>query len=72
MLIGSTHRVNNVSLDLHINSTPITEVYSQKLLGIFVGKHLKWDKQIDSVRKKVVMKFTLLGRISSYLNFELK
>jgi len=72
MLIGSTHRVNNVSLDLHINSTPITEVYSQKLLGIFVGKYLKWDKQIDSVRKKVVMKFTLLGRISSYLNFELK
>ena len=41
MLIGSTYRVKNVSLDLHINSTPITEVYSKKLLGIFVGKTLK-------------------------------
>jgi len=33
--------------------------------GIFVDKHLKWDKQIDSVRKKVAMKFTLLRSISS-------
>ena len=51
MLIGSTHRVEHVSLDLHINSMPITEVHTQKLLGIFVDKHLKWDKQIDSVNQ---------------------
>ena len=44
-------QVEHVSLDLHINSTPITEVHTQKLLGIFVDKHLKWDKQIDSVNQ---------------------
>jgi len=32
---------NNVSLKLHIDSTPITEVHSQKLVGSFVDKTLK-------------------------------
>ena len=60
MLIGSTHRVEHVSLDLHINSTPITEVHTQKLLGIFVNKHLKWDKQIDWVNQAPIYIINLI------------
>mgnify|MGYP000099018871 FL=1 len=53
-------QVEHVSLDLHINSTPITEVHTQKLLGIFVDKHLKCDKQIDSVNQAPIYIINLI------------
>jgi len=40
----NTHRVKNDCLDLLIDSTPITESPSQRWLGIFVDKHLKYKK----------------------------
>ena len=61
MSIGSRQNLSNSNdLFIIIDDDDISNVDSQKLLGIIIDKTLSWDKQIDSVCLNITRRITLL------------
>ena len=61
MLIGTHQNLSLVeSIEIYVDNEIIKEVENQKLLGVMIGKHLSWDKQIDIVSLKITRRITLL------------
>ena len=73
ILIGTPYKTKrSTPLTLTVNGFKIKSVTNQKVLGIDIDQHLKWDIHIDSVCKKLSTKFTLLRKVSKFLNLEMK
>ena len=73
MLIGSQHKIKTSNdLLLQIKNNRIQNVTTQKILGVHLDSHLKWDIHIDKLCKKLSTKLALLRRISKYLSLENK
>ena len=57
MLIGSQHKIKTSNdLLLQINNDHIQNVTTQKVLGVHLHCHLKWDIHIDKLGKKLSTK----------------
>ena len=55
------------SLDLLLNNTRLDEATDEKILGVKIDKHLKWDKHVDYLISKLNSRICLLKRASGYL-----
>ena len=70
MLIGSTQRMarlNDKSIKLILNETPLNQISDHKVLGITIDQTLSWDIQIKIVCKNLTNKLSLLNKIKRYL-----
>ena len=69
MSIESRQILSNYDeLIITIDNEDISNVDSQKLLGIIIDKTLFWDKQIDSVCLNITRRITLLKLLSKYVD----
>ena len=62
MLIGKNTSLKNVSLNLKLGSSTITQVKSQKVLGITIDETLSWNIQIQNVYSNIKSKIGQIGR----------
>ncbi|KAL9976294.1 hypothetical protein ACROYT_G013577 [Oculina patagonica] len=70
LLIGTAQKVCHAdknSLDLFLNNTRLDEATDEKILGVKIDKHLKWDKHIDYLISKLNSRICLLKRARCYL-----
>ena len=73
MILGSKQKLSCIEdLNLHVNNNRITNVESQKLLGVYIDKNLTWKLHIDKTCKKLVSKLFLLKRIQYFLTPDVK
>ena len=73
MVIGPKQKVSNsCGLSLCINGMQITNVSSQKLLGVHIDNNLSWKTHIDKTCGKINSRLNLLKRIRYFLNQEIK
>ncbi|VDI78854.1 Hypothetical predicted protein [Mytilus galloprovincialis] len=70
MLIGTNKKRTLLGNDMNIciQDSPITPVEIQKLLGVYIDKHLDWKFQIDYVCKNLSSRIALLSRIKKFLD----
>ena len=55
MIVGSKQKLSGIEeLNLYVNNNRITNVGSQKLLGVYIDKNLTWKFHIDKTCKKLV------------------
>ena len=54
-------------MDLLLNNTRLNEATDEKILGVKIDKHLKWDKHIDYLISKLNSRICLLKRARGYL-----
>jgi hypothetical protein len=54
-------------LDLYLNGTKLGEIKNEKLLGIKLDKHLKWNKHIEYLIRKLNSRICLLKRAKEHL-----
>ena len=68
MTLGSRHRLDNSRvLNIKVNDTTISQVSSQKLLGLYIDEHLHWSTHIDHLCKLISSKISLLQQLSNYV-----
>ena len=68
MLLGAKRRLQDTyELFLNVDDEKIEKVSKQKLLGIFIDKHLTWTPHIDYLCKLISSKISLLKQLSSYV-----
>ena len=68
MTLGSRHRLDNSRvLNIKVNDTTISQVSSQKLLGLYIDEHLNWSTHIDHLCKLISSKISLLQQLSNYV-----
>ena len=68
MTLGSRHRLDNSRvLNIKFNDTTISQVSSQKLLGLYIDEHLNWSTHIDHLCKLISSKISLLQQLSNYV-----
>jgi len=70
LLVGTVQKLCHAdkdSLDLLLNNTRLDEATNEKILGVKIDKHLKWDKHIDYLISKLNSRISLLMRASGYL-----
>ena len=70
LLIGTVQKLRHTDkkdLDLFLNNTKLDEATDEKLLGVKIDKHLKWDTHIDYVISKLNSRIRLLKRAKDYL-----
>ena len=61
MTIASSYKLMSLSpLQLKVNSQPLSNVFIQEILGVYVDNKLNWHAQIDSVCRKLNTKIALL------------
>ena len=73
IIIGSKQKLSCIEdLNLYVNNNRITNVESQKLLGVYIDKNLTWKLHIDKTCKKLVSKLFLLKRIQYFLTPDVK
>ena len=56
LLIGTAQKLSHAdkdSLDLLLNNTRLDEATDEKILGVKIDKHLKWDQHIDYLINKL-------------------
>ena len=73
LLIGTTQKLYHAdknSLDLFLNNTRLKEATNEKILGVKIDKHLKWDKHIDFLISKLNSRICLLKRAKGYLTIQ--
>ena len=65
MTIGTNKRLSNIQdVVLYLNNTMLSNVKSQKLLGISIDNNLSWNSQINQMCKNISRKITLLKMLS--------
>ena len=70
MLIASKYRLENIpSLQLRIDSTPITRVQKSESVGVWIDEKLTWSENIDSVAKKISRAIGGLRQIGPFVTF---
>ena len=70
LLIGTAQKLSHAdkdSLDLLLNNTRLDEATDEKILGVKIDKHLKWDQHIDYLINKLNSRICLLKRAKGYL-----
>lgn len=68
MRIGTVQKLSNKpEMKIEIDNNILREVSSQKLLGLFVDKHLTWNVHIDSMILKISRKLSLMKLLSKYI-----
>ena len=68
MTIGTNKRLSNIQdVVLYLNNTMLSNVKSQKLLGISIDNNLSWNSQINQMCKNISRKITLLKMLSKYV-----
>ena len=73
LLIGTTQKLYHAdknSLDLFLNNTRLKEATNEKIFGVKIDKHLKWDKHIDFLISKLNSRICLLKRAKGYLTIQ--
>ena len=66
MTLGSRQRLDNSRvLNIKVNDTTISQVSSQKLLGLYIDEHLNWSTHIDHLCKFISSKISLLQQLSN-------
>ena len=65
MIIGTRQRLKNLSQDINvsIDGKVLKEIETKKSLGVLIGEHLCWDKQIDNISKKASKGIGILRRV---------
>ena len=61
MLIGTAQRIATVTNELNINleNQFITNVNTQKLLGIYIDNNLDWKEQVDHIWEREVWRLKI-------------
>jgi len=62
LLVGTVQKLCHAdkdSLDLLLNNTRLDEATDEKILGVKIDKHLKWDKHIDYLISKLNSRMSL-------------
>ena len=75
LIIGSVQKLlhsGNPSLDLSLCGTPTEEARDEKLLGVMIDNHLKWDNHINFLIDKLNSRICLLKRATTYLKHRLR
>jgi hypothetical protein len=73
MIIGSSNKLKQTSnLFLTMNDQIVSNVLTQKILGIYVDNTLSWQPQIDYVCKRINNRISLLKHILYYLTDNMK
>ena len=68
MTLGSRQRLDNSRvLIIKVNGTAISQVSSQKLLGLCIDEHRNWSTHIDHLCKLISSKISLLQQLSNYV-----
>ena len=64
------HQLKLPKLNLTIQSKPIEQVATHRLLGVTIDEQLKWEPHIKTICDKVSKNIFLLSKLKYYLNFE--
>lgn len=71
LVIGKKNKLNT-DIELKIGNDKIERVSHIKYLGIIVDDKLNFDKEIESVSKKIASKVNFLSRINKKLTVNIK
>ena len=63
---------SNIKVNISIENQNISNSASEKLLGVFFGRKLKFQSHIDNICKKASLKLNAISRITPYLQFNKK
>ena len=68
MIVGPKQKLSCIEdINMYVNNNRITNVESQKLLGVHIDKNLTWKLHVDKTCKKLISKLFLLKRIQYFL-----
>ena len=67
MLLGTRQKLIQADkIEIMLESKLKEMVDSHKLLGVIIGKHISWDKEIATVYLDITRKISLLKLLSKY------
>ena len=55
------------SLDLSVDGMQLTNVQSERVLGVYIDSHLTWNEHIDTLRRKLLQRIAILARARKYI-----
>ena len=67
MLIGSSPKIKNKSLDFYVNKERVEQVTEFKYLGLLIDSSLRWNKHIDMICNKLSQRIGFIRRIKYFL-----
>ena len=56
-------KMDHSSLQLHLKSSELNQVHSQKLLGVTIDSQLSFDQHVDDLCKKLAQRIAVLRKI---------
>ena len=56
-------KMDHSSLQLHLKSSQLNQVHSQKLLGVTIDSQLSFDQHVDDLYKKLAQRIAVLRKI---------
>ena len=62
-LANSSKQITNLSLE----NNKLSEVESERVLGVHIDSHLSWSVHIEELHRKLVKRISVLARVRKYL-----
>jgi hypothetical protein len=69
-IISSCQKLGNSlsqSLNLTFDGEPITQVKSERVLGVYIDNHLTWSTHIEKLHQKLLKRIAVLARVRKYV-----